>query len=206
MSLEVVFSFLLASMALTIAPGPDNIFVLTQSVINGKKTGIATSFGLVSGILVHTTLIALGVSALIKQSEIIFTIIKCFGAAYLLWIAYNVYKAPAEINIDGASVDKRSLIGSVKKGFVMNVLNPKVTIFFLAFFPGFVNHKLGNVTQQIYTLGFLFMLQGFVIFSLISIIADKLTVFLRTNKSFGIFLKVLQIVVFTGIAIIIMLP
>ena len=87
----------------------------------------------------------------------------------------------------------------------MNVLNPKVTLFFLAFFPGFIDEKLGNVTQQIYLLGFLFMLQAFIIFSLVSILADKLTLFIRNNNTFSVFLKWFQIVVFMLIAVLILI-
>lgn len=197
--------FLFASIALTLSPGPDILYVLTQSISHGKKYGIATAAGLVAGILVHTTLIALGISALIKQSEVVFTAIKIVGACYLLWIAFQVYKAPAYITLSEGDEKKRSLLSLFKQGFVMNVLNPKVTLFFLAFFPGFINEKLGNVTQQIYLLGFIFMLQAFVIFSLVSFIADKLTVFIRTNQKFAVFLKWFQIIVFVGIAALILM-
>ncbi len=196
--------FLLASIALTLSPGPDILYVLTQSISNGKKYGIATALGLVSGILVHTTLIALGVSAVIKESEIIFTVIKIFGACYLLWIAYQVYKAPASITLNTSAKPQKSMLALVKQGFIMNVLNPKVTLFFLAFFPGFIDEKAGNVTQQIYVLGFLFMLQAFLIFATVSILADKLTGFIRQNEKFALFLKWLQIIVFVGIAVLIL--
>ena len=199
-----MYTFLIASIALTISPGPDILYVLTQSISNGKKYGIATAAGLVSGILVHTTLIALGISAVLKQSELIFTFIKILGACYLLWIAFQVYKAPASITFSNENRPRKSIGSLFKQGFIMNVLNPKVTLFFLAFFPGFIDESLGNVTQQIYLLGFLFMLQAFLIFSLVSIIADKLTVFIRTNQKFALFLKWMQIVVFIGIAVLIM--
>jgi threonine/homoserine/homoserine lactone efflux protein len=199
-----MYTFLIASIALTISPGPDILYVLTQSISNGKKYGIATAAGLVSGILVHTTLIALGISAVLKQSELIFTFIKILGACYLLWIAFQVYKAPASITFSNENRPRKSIGSLFKQGFIMNVLNPKVTLFFLAFFPGFIDESLGNVTQQIYLLGFLFMLQAFLIFSLVSIIADKLTVFIRTNQKFALFLKWMQIVVFIGIAVLIL--
>lgn len=198
-----ILPFLLSSIALTISPGPDILYVLTQSISNGKKYGIATALGLVSGILVHTTLIALGVSALIKQSELVFTVIKILGACYLLWIAYQVYKAPASISLTKVGTQK-SALELVKQGFIMNVLNPKVTLFFLAFFPGFIDESLGNVTQQIYLLGFLFMLQAFLIFTFVSIVAAKLTVFIRTNKTSAVFIKWFQIVAFIGIAVLIL--
>ena len=75
-----VVPFLIASVALTVSPGPDILYVMTQSISNGKKFGIATAAGLVSGILVHTTLIALGILAVLKQSEMVFTAIKILGA------------------------------------------------------------------------------------------------------------------------------
>jgi threonine/homoserine/homoserine lactone efflux protein len=201
----MITTFLLASIALTLSPGPDILYVLTQSISNGKRYGIATAAGLVSGILAHTTLIALGISAIIKQSELIFTGIKILGACYLLWIAFQVYKSSSSIDLKTSTNQKKSLLSLFKQGFIMNVLNPKVTLFFLAFFPGFIDEKLGNVTQQIYLLGFLFMLQAFVIFSLVSILADKLTVFIRNNNSFSVFLKWFQIVVFVLIALLILI-
>jgi threonine/homoserine/homoserine lactone efflux protein len=196
--------FLLASIALTLSPGPDILYVLTQSISNGKKYGIATALGLVSGILVHTTLIALGVSAVIKEAEVIYTAIKVFGACYLLWIAYQVYKTPASITLNTSAKPQKSMLALVKQGFIMNVLNPKVTLFFLAFFPGFIDKKAGNVTQQIYVLGLVFMLQAFLIFATVSIVADKLTRFIRHNEKFAVFLKWLQIIVFLGIAVLIL--
>lgn len=201
----MITTFLLTSIALTLSPGPDILYVLSQSISNGKKFGIATAAGLVSGILVHTTLIALGISAIIKQSEIIFTGIKILGACYLLWIAFQVYQAPATIDLMTSNKQKKSVLSLFKQGFVMNVLNPKVTLFFLAFFPGFIDEKLGNVTQQIYLLGFLFMLQAFVIFSMVSILADRLTVFIRNSNSFSAFLKWFQIAVFVAIAVLILI-
>lgn len=157
-----------------------------------------------SGILVHTTLIALGISALIQQSEALFLGIKIAGASYLLWIAYQVYKAPDTIELSTHQNTKKSLFSLVKQGFIMNVLNPKVTLFFLAFFPGFIDEQAGKVTQQIYMLGLVFMMQAFVIFTLVSIVADQLTKVIRNNKTFAVFLKWFQIVAFIGIAVMIL--
>ena len=103
-----MLSFLIASIVLTLFPGPDIIYVLTQSISNGKKYGIATALGLVLGVIVHTTLIALGVSAILTQTEAIFTLIKIVGACYLLWIAYQVYRAPATIALTAKNEKKKS--------------------------------------------------------------------------------------------------
>ena len=123
-------------MLLTIMPGPDIIYVLVQSVSNGKKYGIATSLGLVSGIIVHTSLVAFGVSAIIKQSENIYFGIKLFGALYLLYLAYMTYKSNDEVLLN-TNVEKKSLLKLYKQGFIMNVLNPKVIYFLFSLFSRF---------------------------------------------------------------------
>ena len=205
MDFQTIISFLIASSLLTVMPGPDIIYVLLQSISNGKKYGIITALGLVSGIIVHTTLIALGVSEMVKQSENIYLAIKIFGAFYLFYLAYKVYKAPASIEIPENELVKENFTTLFKRGFFMNVLNPKVGLFFLAFFPGFINLHNGNTILQIYTLGFLFMLQALIIFSFVSILADKMTSFLRENKKFNHYLKYVQIVIFIGIGIFILL-
>lgn len=205
MDFQTIFSFLIASSLLTIMPGPDIIYVLLQSISNGKKYGIITALGLVSGISIHTTLIALGVSELIKQSDTIYLAIKIFGALYLFYLAYKVYKAPETIDISNNKLEKENFTTLFKKGIFMNVLNPKVGLFFLAFFPGFINLQRGNTVLQIYTLGFLFMLQALIIFSFVSVIADKLTAFLRKNKKFDYYLKYAQIIIFIAIGIFILI-
>jgi len=156
--METLISFIGASMLLTIMPGPDIIYVLVQSATNGKKYGIATSLGLVSGIIVHTSLVAFGVSAIIKQSESIFFMIKLFGALYLLYLAYITYKSNDEVLLN-TKAEKKGLLKLFKQGFIMNVLNPKVSIFFLAFFPGFLYSSTQSTIIQFYVLGGLFMLQ-----------------------------------------------
>ncbi|PWL38259.1 lysine transporter LysE [Flagellimonas aquimarina] len=190
----------MASSALAISPGPDNIFVLTQSISNGVKSGLATVAGLVSGCLVHTTLLAFGVSEVIKRSDSLFFGIKLFGAAYLIYLAIMVYRSDA-----GISLNKKARIEGLSKlfwkGFTMNVLNPKVTIFFLAFFPGFLFSNELNIVIQFYVLGLLFMLSAFVVFSTIAFLAGSISGYLLKNPNTGVYLKWLQILVFIGIAI-----
>ena len=154
MNFEILFSFVLATLALAFSPGPDNIFVLTQSIVNGKKYGLATVAGLISGCIVHTTLLAFGVSAIIKESESLFFSIKLFGAAYLLFLAFKVFKSDASIALSEDNVAKKTTTQLFKQGFIMNVLNPKVSIFFLAFFPGFLFSDSLSTVIQFYVLGF----------------------------------------------------
>lgn len=205
MNTEILYTFLVASMALTISPGPDIIYVLLQSIVNGKKYGIATSAGLISGILVHTTLVAFGVSAIIKQSDVLFTIIKVLGAVYLFYLAYKVFKSNASIELGNEATPKKDVVSLFKQGFIMNVLNPKVSIFFLAFFPGFLFSKSLSSVTQFYVLGVIFMLQAFLIFAAVSVLSGSISTYIKGNNRVGVWLKWLQIVVFVGIGLFILL-
>ena len=203
--LETLLSFAFATSILAFSPGPDNIFVLTQSIVNGKKYGLATVFGLISGCLVHTTLLAFGVSAIIKESEELFFLIKLFGAIYLTYLAYKVYKSDPNIILSNNNVVKKTTSQLFKQGFIMNVLNPKVSIFFLAFFPGFLfSETLSNVVQ-FYVLGGIFMLVSLLIFSTIAVLAGFISNTIKQNKNIGLFLKWMQIVVFVMIAVFILI-
>jgi len=204
LNIEVLISFVIASIALAFSPGPDNIYVLTQSIVNGKKAGLATVAGLVSGCIVHTTLLAFGVSAIIKESESLFFTIKLFGAVYLVYLAYKVFKSDASIALSEENIKKKSSNQLLKQGFMMNVLNPKVSIFFLAFFPGFLFSNSLNTVVQFYVLGLLFMLVSFLVFAMIAILAGAISNYIKKHKNVGLYLKWTQIVVFVGIAIFIL--
>ena len=205
MDYNILFSFALATSALAISPGPDNIYVLVQSITNGKSFGMATVCGLITGCIVHTTLLAFGVSAIIKANENVFFTIKVLGAIYLLYLAYKVYRSKPQLNIETDSVQKKSLKGLFVQGFFMNVLNPKVTIFFLAFFPGFLFSESMSTVIQFYILGGIFMLVSFIIFSAIALLAGQIKRYITKHKNSGFVLKWLQIVVFIGIAVFILI-
>lgn len=200
-----LIAFLAAAILLTISPGPDIIYVLVQGMTNGRKHGIVTTLGLVSGIIIHTSLVAFGVSAIIKQSETLFFLIKILGAGYLFYLAWQVYKSDPAIHVEKpATQQKKELTSLYKKGFLMNLLNPKVAIFFLAFFPGFLWDPEGNTVYQFYILGFLFMLQAFLIFSAVAILAGKISVYLQKHPASGLVFKWVQVAVFVGIGIFIL--
>jgi len=203
--LDQLIPFLTASILLTFSPGPDIVYVLVRSMAYGYKQGIITALGLVSGILIHTSLVAFGVSAVIKQSENIFLFIKILGAAYLLYLAYQVYKSDPKIAFSSEGIKNKSMFSIFRQGFIMNVLNPKVGIFFLAFFPGFLWETDGNTIVQFYILGLLFMLQALIIFSSVAVLADKISIYVKAHPKAGVFLKWMQVVIFILIAILILL-
>jgi len=203
--MEVLISFVIAVSLLAISPGPDNIFVLMQSVIYGKKYGLATILGLMTGCIVHTIFLAVGISAIIKNNSNLFFAIKLFGALYLLFLAYKVYNSSSEISFCADKIEKKSSFQLFKIGFIMNVLNPKVTIFFLALFPGFLFTETLPLSLQFFILGALFILVSFIVFSIIAILGGTISDKIKKNKNIGIWLQWLQIFVFVGIAIFILI-
>ncbi|MCB0399918.1 MAG: LysE family translocator [Winogradskyella sp.] len=204
MIVETLISFALATSVLALSPGPDNIYVLVQSITNGKAHGMATVCGLITGCIVHTTLLAFGVSAIIKANEELFFGIKVFGAMYLLYLAYKVFRSDPKLNFDSETAPRKSLKALFVQGFFMNVLNPKVTIFFLAFFPGFLFSDSINTVWQFYILGGIFMLVSFIIFSAIALLAGQIKSYTLKHRNSGVVFKWLQIVVFIGIAVFIL--
>ncbi|MEM0518420.1 LysE family translocator [Aequorivita flava] len=203
--LETLISFSIATLALAISPGPDNIYVLTQSLVNGTKSGIATTAGLISGCIVHTTLLAFGISAIITASDNMFYAIKVLGACYLVYLAYKVYKSDVNISL-AENAPKKTYVQLFKTGVIMNLVNPKVMIFFLAFFPGFLWNETENTVIQFYILGITFMVVSFLTFSTIALAAGRISSLLRDSKNMGVVLKWLQILVFVGIAVFILIP
>lgn len=201
MNYEILSAFVFATVVLAFSPGPDNMYVLTQSLVNGKKYGLATVAGLISGCLIHTTLLAFGMATIIEQNEHLFFGIKLFGACYLLFLAYKVLKSDASLLLSNQAAPKKRVADLFKQGFVMNVLNPKVTIFFLAFFPGFLFSKTLNTVVQFYVLGVIFMVVSAFVFSGIAILSGSISGYVTRNQKTGVYLKWLQIIVFFSIAV-----
>ena len=203
--METLISFILAVSILAISPGPDNIFVLMQSVVHGKKYGLATIIGLMTGCIVHTTFVAVGISTIIKENNTIFLVIKILGAVYLLYLAYKVITGGSEISMSTEKIDKKTPFQLFKTGFIMNVLNPKVTLFFLALFPGFLFSEILPISLQFYILGALFILVSSVVFSLIAILGGTISEKIKTSKNIGVWLQWMQVFVFIGIAVFILI-
>ncbi|MDV7187463.1 LysE family translocator [Lutibacter sp. TH_r2] len=203
MNFEIIISFISASVVLTLMPGPDIIYVLLQSISNGKKYGIVTALGLVSGILVHTSLVAFGISVFITQTPNLFFLLKIFGAIYMVYLAYLSYNSSEEISVEN-TVEKKNVWKLYIQGFIMNVVNPKVSIFFLAFFPSFLYSTNQSITTQFYVLGFLFIIQAFIIFSIVSLLAGNFSNYIKLHPKFNSNLKWIKIMVFLGIALFIL--
>ena len=184
MDLTLVISFITATIILAIMPGPDNIFVLTESITKGHKNGILISLGLSLGVVVHTTAAATGLSIIIQQSALVFSIIKYAGALYMLYLAFEAYQAKSmSVNIDESHEEAElRAFPLIRKGFLMNVLNPKVSLFFIAFLPQFVSKNGYHFSVQMMILGLIFMLITIIIFSLIALLSGRLTKYVNSPR------------------------
>lgn len=192
MDLLSILSFLSIAIVLTLMPGPDNLFVLAQSITNGKNAGISTALGLCTGLIVHITAATIGISAVIYQSALAFHLVKYAGAAYLLFLAYKSFRERSSsfgLENEGCSLNYKSLY---KKGIIMNLLNPKVSLFFLAFLPQFVNYGASHVSIQMLVYGVIFLIQALVLFTLFSIFAGKVGYFLRKSPSLSKKINIIQ--------------
>jgi threonine/homoserine/homoserine lactone efflux protein len=199
MTSATLLCFLGASMAVTIAPGPDNLFVLTQGIARGRKPAIVTALGMCSGITVHASAAAFGISAVFYSSVAAFNAVKFAGAAYLLFLAWKTLRNPAAIRF--ASADDRAATALFKRGFIMNVLNPKVAMFFLAFLPQFVTRTTPWFPLQMLLLGAIFMVQAAVIFSLIGWFAGSIGAFILSRPRFARWLDRLTAGVFMSLGV-----
>lgn len=184
MDLSTFLYFLIASMLLTIAPGPDIMYLLAKSLADGARSGISLALGLTTGLIFHTTLVIIGVAAIIQQSPLAFAILKYAGAAYLLYLAWGAFHAQGNLKLNAVNKSD-SYFKLYRRGVIMNVLNPKVLLFFLAFLPQFVNLNSNSVSLQIAFLGFIFGLQTLVIFSLVAICAGKVRDYILNIKNFN---------------------
>ncbi|MEK5237675.1 LysE family translocator [Paenibacillus sp. FSL L8-0470] len=169
-SIATLFMYLGAAILLILIPGPDLIFAVTQGITNGRKAGVYTAVGLALGNTVHTLAAALGLSIIVKTSPLLFTLFKIAGALYLFNLAYKSLKhrkATLLVN-DGEKKDERALL---RRGLIMNILNPKVAIFFLTFLPQFVNYDYGVVPLQMLVLGLIFIVLTALIFGALAYFA-----------------------------------
>ena len=193
-------SFFAFAFILALAPGPDNFFVCMQSALHGRRAGLSVVLGLCTGLLGHTAAVALGLAAVLAASAWALMVIRLIGAAYLLYLAWQAWQAPAQL-MGAAPVASLSHRQLYLRGIIMNLSNPKVTLFFLAFLPQFTQPQLGHVAGQVVYLGALFMLATFVVFGSIAygsgLFGEKL---LRSSRA-QLWLNRVAAVLFAGLAI-----
>ena len=201
LSPETILTFLAASILLALAPGPDNLFVMTQSALYGRAAGLTVLAGLCTGLVVHTVAVALGVAVIFQTSALAFTAVKICGAAYLLvlaWQALRTRQGDPAVAADGPGVSGRRLY---LRGVLMNLSNPKVSIFFLAFLPQFAEPARGPVMVQLLLLGGLFIVATVLVFGGIALLAGRLGEALQRSPRLRQLLGKAAGMIFLGLAV-----
>lgn len=183
-SMENFAAFIFASAMLAVIPGPDILFVITQGITFGKKQALLTATGLVTGCIFHTTLAAFGVSVIFQRSKTAFFSLKIAGACYLLYLAYCALKSNGNL-----SCNINSSQSGFKKGILMNILNPKVALFFIAFLPQFVSSETKHFALDMIILGTVFAFVSWCIFAVCALLASKFNQFIKNNENFGIYVN-----------------
>ncbi len=168
-TLPTLLTFAIAATLLIIVPGPNVIYIITRGIDQGRRAAIASALGVETGMLFHIGAAVLGLSALVASSELVFNIVKYAGAAYLVWMGITSLRAKLS-NLETPEFSRRAGYRRLfAQGLVVNVLNPKVGLFFIAFLPQFIDPGRGSSTFQILVLG--------AVFATIAVISDLVYAF-----------------------------
>ena len=198
--LETMLVFIGVAAALAAVPGPDNIFVLTQSAVHGRIAGLIVTLGIALGLFVHTTAVALGVAVIFQTSQYAFSTLKYAGAAYLLYLAWQAFTA-SKGKFEGDKSKSETAPKQFLRGFTLCIANPKVTIFFLAFLPQFVVPENGPIIAQFYQLGALMVCVVLVVFGAVAIAAGSLGAWIKGSPKTQIWFNRISGIVFVSLAV-----
>ena len=200
MNAELLGIFIVASSLLTLSPGPDIVYVMSQSISKGKKNGVAVSLGLTTGLWIHTALVAFGLSVWIVKTPFVFFAIRLLGSLYLIYLALVVFR---QKNEGDKAIANRSVQGvnAFQRGLLMNLLNPKVSLFFMAFFPGFIFHDSWSPMVQFFVLGGIFWAQATLIFLSVSYFSNQVFRRLFTHSSSHRAFRWIQVAIYLALGI-----
>ncbi|MFJ1300199.1 LysE family translocator [Pseudomonadota bacterium AL_CKDN230030165-1A_HGKHYDSX7] len=197
---ELLIAFFGIAVLLALTPGPDNLFVLMQSALWGRRAGLWVVLGLCTGLLGHTAAVAVGLAAVFAASPMAFTVLKLAGAAYLLYLAWQVLRAPVGTSAT-AGAPRLNGAALYRRGIIMNLTNPKVLLFFFAFLPQFTRPDAGPMAVQIVVLGAVFMLATLLVFGAIAFFSGAFGQLLQRSPKAQRLLNRLAGIVFIGLAL-----
>lgn len=176
-------AFCTASFVLAVTPGPDMTLMISRALSDGRRAGYFVVIGAISGIFVHTILVAFGLSALVVASPTAFWILKIAGAGYLLWLAVQALRGSSSFSVEKRDRSDRSNFDNWLNGLSVNILNPKIIIFFMTFLPQFVDGKDPAFTEKLLFLGVLFIIVSSPVVFGVVYIADKVADWLSNNPN-----------------------
>ena len=204
--IENYWGFIAAGILLNIIPGSDSMYIITRSISQGQRAGIYSVLGIISGILIHTLLAALGLSVLLANSPTAFTLVKYIGASYLCYLGFKMLTSKQEALLTASLTENRltkvlDYQKIYKQGMLTNTLNPKVALFFLAFFPQFVDPSYAHSTLSFLILGLTFAMTSVIWCLCLALLASRFSQKLRENPTIESVLNKISGVVFIGLGI-----
>lgn len=179
---STIVQFAIATFIITITPGPDMTLFLGRALSQGKWAGIACMSGAMTGIVIHTTLVAVGLSALLVASPTAFWALKIGGAGYLVWLAIQAVRHGSAFNPDSSQTAPASFAKNWATGLGINLLNPKIILFFMTFLPQFVTPGDPNAPGQLFFLGMMFIVEALPFTVAMILVADSLASLLRRSQ------------------------
>lgn len=201
----MLIKFIISCFFLAVSPGPDNIYTLSLTMESGRKSGVMFILGLVFGCLVHTLLLTLGFSILILESSYAFNMLKYFGFIYLIYLAIQVYFSKNNFNLNSKTSNSNfNSFTYIKRGFLMNLLNPKVLIFFIAFFPNFIFSETIPYKFQILCLGLIFILITVLVFGSIVIFSSNIYLKFKNIYKYKLAIRYFNIIILVAISLLIL--
>lgn len=207
--IENYLGFVMAAILLNLTPGTDSMYIITHSISQGSQAGFYSVLGITSGILVHTLLAAFGLSVLLASSPLAFTLVKYIGASYLCYLGFKMLTIKQTPLLASNLPDEEELTPArpldrwqiYKQGVITNTFNPKVALFFLAFFPQFIDASYAYSMLSFIILGLTFAITGFIWCFCLALLASKFSENLRKNPSIEVILNKISGVVFIGLGI-----
>ena len=201
----MLIKFIVSCFLLALSPGPDNIYTLSLTMESGRKSGFMFILGLVFGCFIHTLLLTLGFSILILESSYTFNMLKYFGFIYLIYLAIQVYfsKNNFYLNTKESNSNFNSFF-YIKRGFLMNLLNPKVLIFFIAFFPNFIFSETIPYKFQILCLGLIFILITVLVFGSIVVFSSNIYLKFKNIQKYKLIITYINVIILVTISLLIL--
>lgn len=207
--IENYLGFVLAAILLNLTPGTDSMYIITRSISQGQSAGLYSVLGITTGSLIHTLLASLGLSVLLASSPTAFMLVKYLGAGYLCYLGFKMLTNKESSLIASSLPKDKDMIGQNKvngwqiyqQGVLTNVFNPKVALFFIAFFPQFIDANYAYSMLSFFILGLTFATTGFIWCSCLALLAARFSTRLRENPSIEAVLNKISGVVFIGLGV-----
>jgi len=195
----VTSEFLITSLIVVLIPGTGALYTISTGIFLGNRASLFAAFGCTLGIIPALLASILGLAVLFHTSALAFQIVKYLGVVYLLYLAWSMWSSNSTLSVN--SENRKTLLSIAFKAFLINILNPKLSIFFLAFLPQFISPSASQATFEMILLGSIFMGMTFIIFAIYGLLAHKARTFIVNSEKRSLFMNKLFASCFAGLGL-----